>query len=243
MATMATDRASDLPDGPLHIVCVGRKGQGKSELAWLLWDSWPGDRVVIDVTGDVGAKHPDPDTIDLDVPPPAHWPSHLKTGDRLSLRYVPDHSDPAYREDMDRVVGMAFSHGLCLLWVEEVGLVAPSGQVLPHMRAALHMGRHQDLWIITTGPRPMGVDPLVLSQADVVYAFDLPNPDDRRRLADSIGWDRKSLDQAFADLGDHEYLRYVAKGHELDIMPALPLDDRRRRHAQAHLEDEPPSRL
>ena len=70
-----TDRVADLPEGvPLQIVVVGRKGQGKSELAWLLWDSWPYDRVVIDVTGDVGTVHPDPQTVDLDVPPPSRWP-------------------------------------------------------------------------------------------------------------------------------------------------------------------------
>lgn len=235
-----SERVVDLPEGvPLQIVIVGRKGQGKSELAWLLWESWPYDRVVIDVTGDVGLVHPDPDTVDLEVPPPSRWPAELKASgaDRLSLRYVPDHADEAFAEDMDRVVGLAFSHGHCLLWIEEVGLVAPAGKVLPHTRKALHMGRHQDLWILTTGPRTMTVDPLVLAQADVVYVFDLPNPDDRKRLADAIGWNRADVDAAVAELDDHGYLRFVAKDHELSLWPPLPNPElRRRRHAERHLD-------
>jgi hypothetical protein len=239
------ERVASLPAGkPLQVAIFGRKGTGKSELAWRLWCSWPQDRVVIDVTGDVGRLHPDPETVDLEVPPPSRWPETARWDrkhGRLSLRYVPDHADPAWRDDMDRVVGLAFAHGHTLLWVEEVGLVAPSGQVMPHMRKALHMGRHQDLWMVTTCPRPMGVDPLVLAQADVVYCFDLPNPDDRRRVADCIGWNRSEIDEAVAELPEHGYLRYVAAEHELSIWPPLPLDTRRRRVAETHFEEGEPA--
>jgi hypothetical protein len=240
---MAGDRVAELPDGvPLFVVCVGRKGQGKSELAYVLWDSWERDRIVVDVTGDVGGHHPEPDTFDLEVPPPGHWPTEMQDAeaDRLSLRYVPDHSHPDYKADLDRVVGLAFSHGDCLLWVDEIGEVAPSNQVLPNTRRALHMGRHQNLNMIMTGPRPMTIDPLVMAQADVVYAFDLPNPDDRKRLADTIGWDRRDVDDAMAELPDHGYLRFVASEHELAIFPPLPLKkvSKRRRRAQAALEEE-----
>lgn len=230
----------DVPDPPIFIACVGRKGQGKSELAWALWDSWEGDRLVLDTTADVGRLHPDPETIDLDQPPPA-WPVWMKDAeaDRLSLRYVPDHADPSYRDDMDRMIGLAFSHGDCLIWVEETGLVAPSGRVLPHTNKVLHMGRHQRITLINTFPRPMGVDPLVMAQADVIYCFDLPNPDDRKRLADVIGWDRGQVDYAISQLNDYEYLRFVTSAHELSVWPPLPLPKKRRK-AQAHLEDEDP---
>src|ERR1700759_1755443 len=99
-----SDDVVDLPDPPLFVACLGRKGTGKSELAHVLWQSWPGDRVMIDTTGDVGTDHPDPGTVTLDPPPPSVWPAYLKPGDedRLSLRYVPDHGSPDYAEDMDR---------------------------------------------------------------------------------------------------------------------------------------------
>jgi len=235
---MPGDAVAELPPPPIFIVCVGRKGQGKSELSWMLWDSWPADRVMIDTTGDLGKDHPDEKTIDLDVPPPSRWPAHLQEADdeRLSLRYVPDHAAADYVDDMDRVVGLAFSRGDCLLLVEEMGLVAPAGQVRPYTRKALHMGRHQRLSVIMNMPRTMGIDPLALAQADVIYAFDLPNPDDRKRLADVIGWDRGEVDDAMAGLGDHEYLRFHTKAHELSHWPPLPLP-KRKRHAQAHMEE------
>ncbi len=237
------DPVAPLPDPPLNIVCVGRKGQGKSELAWLLYDGWPADRGMLDTTGDLGKDHPDEATVLLEVPPPAHWPAHLQDPDdeRLSVRYVPDMLAPDYREDMDRFIGLMFSHGDCLVLVEEAGLVAPAGQTFPHTRRALHMGRHKDLSMIFTMPRTVGVDPLVLAQADVIYAFDLPNPDDRKRLADIIGWDRGEVDDGMASLQDHGYLRFVTKAHELSLWPPLPLP-KRKRHAQRHLEQgEPPN--
>jgi hypothetical protein len=236
---MTDELAGDLPDDrPLQIAIFGRKGSGKSELAYALWDSWPYDRVLIDVTQDVARVHPDPHMVDLDVPPPPRWPEGAKDAEdtRLTLRYVPDLHSPDWREDIDRVVGLAYTHRRTLVWVEEVGNVAPVGLPLPHMRSALNMGRHQELWSLFTGPRPMGVDPLVLANADVVYVFDLPNPADRRRVADAIGWDPKEFDAAVAALGDHEYLRYVAKTRELIHFPALPMP-KRKTIARAHIEE------
>lgn len=237
---MPGDPVAPLPPPPLNVVCVGRKGQGKSELSWMLWESWPGDRVMIDTTGDLGTDHPDEHTHLLEAPPPSSWPGYLQDSedDRLSLRYVPDMLAADYREDMDRVVGLAFSHGDCLILIEEFGLVAPAGQVFPHTRRALHMGRHKRLSMIKNMPRTMGVDPLALAQADVIYAFDLPNPDDRKRLADVIGWDRRQVDDAFAQLDDHEYLRFITREHELSHWPPLPLP-KRKRHAEKHLEGDP----
>lgn len=241
---MTGDAVVELPAPPLFVLVVGRKGQGKSELSYMLWDSWPGDRIVIDTTGDFvnGSKpektHYEDETLDLDVPPPAHWPSHLQEADepRLSLRYVPDHSAPDFIDDMDRVMGLAFSKGDVLVVVEEFGLLAQANRVRPHTRKVLHMGRHQDLSLIMNMPRVMEVDPLGPAQADVIYAYDLPNPDDRKRLADIIGWDRREVDAAMAELEDHGYLRFVVSAHELSIWPPLPLP-KRRRHAERHLED------
>ena len=244
---MANDDPAPLPDPPLFIAIVGRKGEGKSELAYMLWKSWTGDRVAIDVTGDFinssdpKVHHDEPETVDLEVPPPSSWPAHLRDPDeeRLSLRYVPDHAAPDYIDDMDRVVGLAFAHGECLLVIEEFGLVAPANNVRPHTRKALHMGRHQDLSIILTMPRTVGVDPLGLAQADAIYVYDLPNPADRKRLADVIGWDRDVVDQAVAALEPHAYLRFLAGPHELAMFPPIPLPGKRKRHAERHLETPP----
>lgn len=235
---MATEEfAGDLPDDrPLQIFVCGRKGSGKSELTHVLWQSWPDDRVVIDVPHDFIAKGhedrlpPEERTQHLDSPVPARWPAHLKDPGqpRLSLTYEPDVGADDYREEMDRVVGMAYTHGDCLIVIEEVGLVAPAGQTLPHTRRLLHMGRHHRVYSVLNAPRPMDIDPLVIANADVVYVFDLPQPADRKRVADNIGYSPREFDQAVGALPDHGYLRYVAARRELLEFPPLPMPKRQR---------------
>lgn len=240
------DEVAPVPEPPIYVVAVGRKGAGKSELAWALYDSWDGDRVVIDTTGSVGKLHPEEETVDLEYPCPDTWPEQLREHDddgrprRLSLRYVPDHSAEDFREDMDRVVGLAFSHGDCLLWVEESGILAPANRVPPHTRAANHMGRHQGLSKIDTMPRLMDVDPLIPAQADLIYAFDLPNPNDRQRLADVTGHPLKLVEEAMAGLEKHGYVRFHSTAHEIAVFPPIPLQagKGRRRHAQAWMEEQ-----
>lgn len=227
-----------LPAPPIFVACVGRKGLGKSELAYVLWDSWDGDRVVLDTTGSVGAKHPEEETERLEVPPPTKFPEHLREdGKRLSLRYVPDHSAPDWRDDMDRVVGMCFAKGDCLLWIEEAGLLAPANQVPPHTRAANHMGRHQALSIILTMPRPMDVDPLFLGQADAIFAFNCPNPNDRKRLAEVTGFDRQLIDELMAGLDKHAYIRFLTSEHEIAVFPPIPI--KRTRVIEKYIDDTP----
>ena len=254
MAVSADDEVAELPEPPLYIVCAGRKGQGKSELAYMLWDSWEGDRILIDTTGSVGKEHPEDETLDLSSgesstkhepsrvsgPPPDRFPEwYREEGERLSLRYVPDHTSPDFIADVDRVIGLAFSQGNILIWIEEAGLYAPANRVPPNYRAANHMGRHKDLSKIETMPRLVDVDPLIPAQADVIFGFDMPSPHDRKRFAEVAGFDQRHIDQAMAELEDHEYVRYHAGAHELAIFPPIPLPKRRRR-VQAHMEDEEP---
>ena len=233
-----SDEVEELPDPPLQIFITGRKGQGKSELAYLLWESWPGDRALVDITGDVTKLHPDPDTERLSEPLPARWPRHL-TSDRprSSLAFVPDMGSASAIDEIDRMVGLAYAHGDTLLWVDEFGVAAPANRCKPHMRRALHQGRHRRLSSLLTCPRPTDVETLGIANADVIYAFDLPNRADRERIADYAGYDRSDVHQAFSELSDHGYLRFVAKAKELVIFPPIPLG-RHKRAAEAHFERE-----
>lgn len=229
----------------LIILAVGKKRSGKSVLARLLADSYPGDLAVIDVAGDDGPTGPGVITLRGTVDTlPTRWPEDQRPedGGRMVLRYVPDAGSPTWAEDMDHVVGMALQQGRrqrdrgrvgAALLIHEIGVVAPAGQTRPHMRRALMHNRHNGLTLIMCGPRPQTVDPLVLQQSDLIYVFELLNPADRKRLAETIGWSPADFDAAVRDLGPHEYLRFDAnevKPEEgqpdmrLVHFPALPPD-------------------
>lgn len=215
-----------------HVFVTGKKGEGKSELAWNLFASYPYDRLVIDPAGDL--KVPD-DTLELagdDIP--KRWPTDRIEAARAQLgarerrpqtiRYTPDFASPTYEGDIDRAIALAFSHPRTCLMVDEGHEAAPAGRTPPFARRALRQGRHRDLTQIWATPRPMTIDPLTIAQSDWVYVFRLPNPADRRRVADCIGWDPKTFDAAVAALGPHEYLRYDAARDDLAHMDPLPAD-------------------
>ena len=227
------------------VFATGKKRSGKSVLARLLFDSYGGDRVVLDVAGNDGPSGPG--VIDLHGTVdtlPVEWPEELRPDDgrSMTLRYVPNFESPTRIEDMDHVVGLALKQGKALhdrgrvgaaLLIHEVGVVAPAGQTRPHMRRALMHNRHNYLTLIMCGPRPQTIDPLVLQQSDLVYVFELMNPADRRRIAETIGWDPRDFDMAVQDLAVHEYLRFDANEDKpeegqpdmrLVHFPALPSD-------------------
>lgn len=200
----------DAADGRI-ITCLGKKRSGKSKMARLLFDSWPGDRLVIDVNGTDGpvrgAEELRGSVDDL----PTSWPEHLRDGrDPMLVRYVPDAGSPTYLEDMDHVLGLAWrQQNVCVL-VHEMGLLAPAGRTPTNTRRVLQSNRHRRITLIACAPRPVTMDPLVLQQSDVVYMFTMPNPADRRRVADNIGWDPSELDGLIHGLRPHEYLQFDA---------------------------------
>jgi hypothetical protein len=214
---------------PVQIAIVGRKGSGKTELAYRLFDTYPFDRVAIDPNGDL--KMPE-DTVELEPPVPARWPRELveearartmsRAPKRQTLYFVPDFHESTYLDDMDRVLGMSYTHGRCCTFFDEAHEGMPAGRTPPHARRKLRQGRHRDNTDIYATPRPMTVDPLMISNADWVYVFDLPNPADRRRVAENIGWHPKDFDAAVGQLGEFEYLRYEARTKDLAHLPALP---------------------
>jgi hypothetical protein len=63
---------------------------------------------------------------------------------------------------------------------------------------------------------------LVISQADYLYVFDLPNPKDRERVAAVAGIAPRELDEAVHALPQYGHLRYEADTGELVEFPPLP---------------------
>ena len=232
----------ELPtDRGVIITCVGKKRSGKTIMSTLWFQSYDGDKIVIDVAGDDGPAGPD--VIDLTGTVnelPRKWPEHLRPDDGtgavrpMTLRYVPDPGSPTYGEDMDAVVGLAMSHGNCALMVHEMGVLAPSNRVRRHTARFLRFNRHRKVTGIFAAPRPVTMDPLVIGQSDLIYVFDLPVPADQQRVASTVGWNPQEFSELVEDLGRHEYLRYDANEDKpqteddpdlrLVHFPALPED-------------------
>lgn len=245
MGTFGPDGAIDPARGVI-VFCAGKKGSGKSVMGLLFLKNYPLDRVVIDVAGDDGPIGPGVITIEGNaetwngVPP--KWPEWLRkfdprTGKRLpmTLRYAPDGGSPTFLDDVDLVVGMTLAHkSPCALMIHEIGVVAPAGRTRPHMRRALMHNRHNSATtLILCGPRTQSLDALVLQQADLVYMFETKNLADRKRVAESIGWDVNEFHKAVLELGPHECLRYDdneappnddEEDYRLIHMAALPLE-------------------
>lgn len=210
------------PHKATQIAVVGKKGSGKTELSWLLFESYPFDRLLIDPNGDIKAGD---DVVDLTEDAiPARWPSSSfeQKDERHTIRFIPDFGSPTYVDDIDRALGLAYTHGKTMAFIDECHEAMPSSKTPPHARRALRQGRHHDLSMILATPRPVTVDPLVIAQADWVYVFKLPNPNDRKRVAECIGWEPKTFDQGVFDLGPFEYLRYDSAREDLAHFPALP---------------------
>jgi hypothetical protein len=196
----------------------------------MFWLSYPFDRLVIDPTGDVDPG--DPDTKELGAPLPAKWPTpevdERGRRKRQTLRFVPDPGAETFVDDMDRAIALAHWHPdrRALAWIDEVGTVTRANFTPPHFSRALHQGRHRRLSLLMCGPRPINIDPLVLAQADYVAVFDLPNPNDRRRVADACGIEPREFDHWHGQLEEHAFLWFDQRAHELVVCDPIPLGGR-----------------
>jgi hypothetical protein len=231
-----------LNDGkPKIISAFGRAGSGKSVAMRRLYQSWPGDKLCLDVNGNAepGADAERIARADLSK----RWP--IKRDDATgqprprNLHYRADPGSATYVDDLDRAVGMALfpqDHPV-LLWAGEVGELMPNAVAQPNMRRVLQQNRHHKITALFDGPRPVGVHPLVLAQSRFVFVYNVPNPSDRRRIADSIGYDPAAFDAVHnecqrlngqelkrPDGSPHWYLLWHQLAHQLFIMAPLPVE-------------------
>jgi hypothetical protein len=208
------------------VLIVGRKGSGKSVHAREVFRAWPGiDKLVIDPTGDADPSLPNQWTT---MTLPGRLPDPPKKGEHVTVRWVANPASATYREDLDRALGLALwpKSRRVLVWVDEAGEVFPANRTGPNGRTLLQQSRHWYTSLIAATPRPVTIDPLLLAQADRVVIYDLPNPNDRRRVAESIGVEPRlfaeQLDATRA-MGEHWFMIFDAHAHELYRCPPLPM--------------------
>ena len=138
----------------------------------------------------------------------------------MRWRYIPD-PGAGYVDDLDRAVMLAFTHRHCLLLLDEAADHTTGSKTPPGMRRALRQNRHRALSMVNLSARPVDIDPLMLSQADYVYVFDLPHPIDQERVAAYIGTPPKPFGEMVRALPKYHYLRW--DGEELIEFPPVPL--------------------
>ncbi len=151
VGTISADGTID-PAAGVVIVCVGKKGSGKSVMGLRYCRAYPGDRLIIDVAGDDGPVGEDVYEMRGNVEElPRRWPEWRRDGDRpMTIRYVPDLGSPTFLADVDAAIGLALDedrHGIDeamprMVLVHEMGRAFPSGKPLPNAARLLQHGRH-----------------------------------------------------------------------------------------------------
>lgn len=183
---------------PLIISAFGKKGSGKSAFNREIFHSWPFDKLAIDVNG-----HAEPgEDAEKITEPRKMWPSPDPVpGERRrkyrNLHYVADPGAATYYDDLDRAVGMALlpkDHRV-MLWAGEAGELMPNGRAGAAMRRLLMQNRHYRVSALFDAPRPVWLDRQVLLQSNLIALFELPDPDDIKRVAKTTGHEPRFFEQ------------------------------------------------
>lgn len=139
--------------------------------------------------------------------------------DAATARFVP--VDPYDLDAYDAVYAWAFDRFPRYIWLDEAGMVAPAKGAPKAARALIVQGGKRMIGHIACHTRPREVDRNLIAQAQHVLVFDLPNPDDRRHVAELIGQPAGVIDAALASLGPYEFLWWDQLRRELVACPAL----------------------
>jgi len=218
------------PDRSSIICAIGQKGSGKSEALRTIFDAWPYDRIVIDVSGD--ARPTDPDTVTLTKGRRTDLPSQLPDppeGQRRVTAWVRlDPRRSTYIDDQDDALGLALypRHRNTLAWVDEYAQMATPTKLGPNLRLALQSSRHYHCSLLLAFPRPRFVPVLTLAQADKVFIFRVPHRGDRELIAQNIGYPVPDFERSYAETmarDPHAFLLWDSRQNLLIGCPPLPL--------------------
>lgn len=198
---------------PLWITAFGRKGSGKSAFNREIYKSFPGDKIAIDVNGNAApgedAEPIRPGELTRQWPAPVRMPGERRR--TRNLHYQADPGSDSYHEDLDRAVQMALmpkDHHV-MLWAGEAGELMPHGKTGAATRRLLRQSRHYNVSVLFDDPRPVWLDRLVLLQSNLIALFELPDPDDRKRVAQTTGHDPRAFDRICLETwekGEHWFL-------------------------------------
>lgn len=193
-----------------RIFITGRTRTGKSFLARELFLSAAAPRLVIDPADSELTDVPGAVTFSNPKKPPA---------DAATARFVPH--DPADKAAYDLVYRWAFERYPRYVWLDEAGQVAPAQGGPRWLNTFVVQGAKRSLGHVACHTRPRECNRNLIGQAQHVAIFDLPNPDDRRYLADLIGVPAGVLDTDLAALPFRGFLWW--DGDTLTSCPPLDI--------------------
>ncbi len=187
---------------------------------------WPSLEAWAEMRRDEAERRPG-----VDVGLPA-YPSLCYEIDFTDDARVPGTQIPHWLWLVDQVVKKAYSlakgtdgapgRPVCL-WLDEVGELAPAGRCPGNILQALHKGRHVHLTLLMAGPRPVGVEVLVLSQADLACFFEMPHELDRQRASAHLAIPIDELAGILDNLEEYGYMVFFAASRTIVIMPPLEI--------------------
>jgi len=218
---------------PMFITAFGKKGSGKSAANREIYKAYPGDKLAIDVNGhaDPGEDAEKITELTKQWPAPVTMPGERRK--RRNLHYVADPGSPTYYEDLDRAVQMALlpkDHPV-MLWAGEAGELMPNGRGGSAMRRLLMQNRHYRTSVLFDAPRPVWLDKQVLLQSNLIMLFEMPDPDDRKRVAKATGHDPQMFERFCLetwDRGPHWFALIdtdARRGEQLWRCAPLPISE------------------
>ncbi len=212
------------------VFATGAKDSGKSHYCRAWFDPYPYDKLVIDPTHDVRKDFTREGVKFTDLGDGQALPTRFPRSDDEDHPYVtavfcPDMGSPTAMDDIDRAAGLVLrgSGQHAMLWLDEVGESTTGNKTPPNHRRILHHGRHDNLHLLSAGPRAMDIDPLFIAQADLDAIFDLSSTYDIDRIARTIGCDPGELAALVKEwCTGHRYLLWDRADRQMYKMPALP---------------------
>ncbi len=219
-----------------RVFIVGKTGSGKSVFARHLFDRMTGARrVCIDPKGlerfpGVPAVR-DPARIDPAAP---------------LVHYIPAQLDRSEYEDLYETLWR--QGGPCFIWLDEAMGGATEKNWAPQgLRLIVQQGRAHGIGHMAVSQRPVEVWPGLRTEAEHYFMFvPKPHPLNSQALSEVVSCSRPELEARYVDLhvreGDHSFLWYSVRDHELADCAPLPAPEGAGTCAQVPAPSHPPTK-
>lgn len=161
-----------------RVAIIGKTGSGKTYFARFLVASFA-RLIVIDSKGDINPARWNLETV------PDNWSERtplvrkLLRGENVRLRFrAPMNGD--YRP----ILRLVWAAKNVTLYIDEVLAVVPERRPAPMEFDSLYTrGRSSGIGVIASAQRPRAIPPNVMAQAEWIFAFSVPRPEDRKYVS------------------------------------------------------------